>query len=529
MKKECSFLIALTILISGLSCTSCSEANETFTTTQEEKKIESIQVNICDFIGSENITRTVVNINDKGASFNWGENDTIGIFPTNGYQVAFPMSLGTGTQTAEFDGNDWTLKASKKYAAYYPFNYENRSYKNVAISYLGQKQKGHGNTAHLGMYDYMAAELATPTEGNVVFNFKHLGALIQWKLTMPEGGKFTKLTLRCEDRVFTQTGVLDMSQNTMAIMSEQKHKRISMDLENVETDPKGQIVLYMMMAPTDLSEKEYSVIITNENGDMKAAHLKGKKIEVGKAYSISAEDFEYYEEDMLETMNAPLQLANGTNDTISLRYKTNQPLTYTISDEAKDWIYPIDSRVITEENMQFNIKENKSGDNREGKITLTSLNEDLSITYTILQGRAGSYAVTKEKGCNPPYGFIYCNYPAASSQHGLYALTDNKLDNYFEVEAQSFEITWECLEPFHVSKVGYGLSGGKHQIGMASFHVSDDEINWKSNGKTIGISPTYNVRMLYLGPYNYYNKFYKLVVNSNNGASTTQIPEFVLK
>lgn len=529
MNKLLTYLLSYTILLLGIACTPVEET-EFIQEQKSSKEIRSIQVRAHDFIGSENITRTVVEISDQGASFKWGKNDTIGIFPTNGYQVAFPMSLGTGLQNAEFDGSDWTLKASKQYAAYYPFDYENRSYKNVAISYLGQKQTGNGSTDHLGKYDYMAANITTPSEGNVTFDFRHLGALIQWKLTMPESGNFTKLTLKCKEQVFTHTGTLDMSKETMAIASEQKHKRVSMDLDNVSTYNQGQMVMYMMISPTQLKGQTYSLILSDNTGKMMATQLEGKNFEAGKAYSISADNFEDYEEDALEMIGSPLKLANGTRDTLTLEYQTNKPLTYTISEEAKDWISPIEcnSRVTSKENMQFDIKENSTETNREGTITLTSFSGDISITYTILQGKAGFYAVSQEKGCIPPTGFIYCNYPATSPVHGLYALADNNPETYFEVEAQNFEIVWECLEPFHLTGIMHDLGRGKHQIFMTSVHVSDDGENWIWDGSSWGYSAFDNFISLGFS-YDYNNKFYKLVVESNHGAPTTQIPGLTLK
>ena len=52
----------------------------------------------------------------------WAKNDTIGIFPSKGGQVEFPIEEGTGSKQALFDGGDWALKAGRAYAAYYPFN-----------------------------------------------------------------------------------------------------------------------------------------------------------------------------------------------------------------------------------------------------------------------------------------------------------------------------------------------------------------------------------------------------------------------
>ena len=156
----------------------CTPENDYFDdlgpSQEVNQDIKSIKVIAHDFIGAENLARTLVEIGHEGANFEWAENDTIGIFPNHGYQLAFPMTGGAGTQTAEFDGGDWALKPSSQYMAYYPFEYNNRSNKSVSATYVRQLQKGNDNTDHLGAFDYMAASATTPKEGSVSFDFKHL-------------------------------------------------------------------------------------------------------------------------------------------------------------------------------------------------------------------------------------------------------------------------------------------------------------------------------------------------------------------
>jgi hypothetical protein len=134
----------------------------------------------------DDATRSSVSITENGASFLWDEDDVIGIFPNEGDQVSFAMSQGAGTQTATFSGGGWALKSSATYAAYYPHVYENRDMTKIPVSYVGQTQNGNNNTDHIGAYDFMAASVATPSNGAVAFDMQHLGCLVQLKIDLLE-------------------------------------------------------------------------------------------------------------------------------------------------------------------------------------------------------------------------------------------------------------------------------------------------------------------------------------------------------
>ena len=50
----------------------------------------------------------------------WSDKDTLGIFPTSGYQVPFPIESQAGTKNAYFDGGGWGLMSDGTYSAYSP-------------------------------------------------------------------------------------------------------------------------------------------------------------------------------------------------------------------------------------------------------------------------------------------------------------------------------------------------------------------------------------------------------------------------
>ena len=241
-------------------------------------------------------TRSSVNIGESGASFTWDEDDVIGIFPDKGDQVSFAMDEGAGTQTATFSGGGWALKSSAKYAAYYPHVYENRDMTAIPVSYIGQTQNGNANTDHIGAYDFMAAGVSTPENGAVAFDMQHLGCLVQIKITVPEvGTTLNYVTLYTQYTAsFTEDGHIDLSQDSPAITSYRTTSAFSLKLKNITTSKESETVIaYMMIAPTDLTESEFSISINydtpNSSNKLYYCSMPSKNLKAGKAYSFSIE------------------------------------------------------------------------------------------------------------------------------------------------------------------------------------------------------------------------------------------------
>lgn len=236
----------------------------------------------------ENDTRSSVTIGESGASFTWDEDDVIGIFPDKGDQVSFAMEQGAGTQTATFTGGGWALKSSAKYAAYYPHVYENRDLTKIPVSYVGQIQNGNNNTDHIGAYDFMAASVATPSNGAVAFDMQHLGALVQLTVNVAEPSKLIRVTLDA-DFDFVQTGTIDLSAETPAINAKSSSKSLRIGLSNiVTTQAFEEVTIYFMMAPIDLTNKTLKAVIEKDNYYYQEIELIGKKFEAGKAYRLAA-------------------------------------------------------------------------------------------------------------------------------------------------------------------------------------------------------------------------------------------------
>ena len=92
---KCSFLLPLAACGVVLMA-SCADERESFM-----RGSDCVTFTVADWQSVAD-TRVDVGIDQNGASFLWTEGDTLGVFPTNGFQTAFPISAGSGTNAAQW-------------------------------------------------------------------------------------------------------------------------------------------------------------------------------------------------------------------------------------------------------------------------------------------------------------------------------------------------------------------------------------------------------------------------------------------
>lgn len=279
MKKQSLLLGAMCVLMFSMSACSNEEELQVSVFTEE---VNEITMTATDF--EYPTTRTDFEIGSSGAAFKWAKNDTVGIFPNEGSQVYFPMTSGAGTNSASFTGGGWALKSSATYAAYYPFIGDMYlDQKKIPVSYTGQTQTGNGSTVHLGAYDFMAASATTAVNGGVNFNFKHLGCLVQLKITVPVVQTLPSVILSADEEVFVEEGYIDLTTESPAIVPTKTTKTLNIELKNVTTTSTNEVVtVYFMMAPVDMTGKNITATVGRIKGIVEA-----KKFEGGKAYQLT--------------------------------------------------------------------------------------------------------------------------------------------------------------------------------------------------------------------------------------------------
>lgn len=276
-------LLASVVLLSFASCTNNMQEVE----TGQPQLLEQIVMTTEDF-QPENSSRTLLDITEDATKSTWAPNDTVGIFPEEGFQVAFPMTSEAGSNSATFTGGGWSLKSSSAYMAYYPM--QGKFYldkENIPVKYNGQNVLENASTAHLGKYDYMVASASTPDQGTVNFQFKHVGALIKLKVKMEEGAAINSIDLLTDQNEFTETGYIDLTATVPSVKPSHKLKSFRIYLNNIAVEANEDLVVYFLMAPVDLTDKTLKAVIYKENGYCQEIPLTGKNFEAGKSYELT--------------------------------------------------------------------------------------------------------------------------------------------------------------------------------------------------------------------------------------------------
>ena len=258
--------------------------------------LKEVKATISDFdYEPENAARTSYSLGESGYEAKWADGDVLGIYPVGGDQVAFPISDGTGSSDAVFNGGTWALKGDCAYAAYYPFSAANYTIPEdqIPVTYAGQTQIGNNTFTHFSSYDYLASKATNPdSEGNVSLKMKHLGSFFLLKLTIPKAGTYTKLALVSDNKEFTIHGTLDLTKEEPVITPTSTSKSIIINLKDVTlTKDNEQLTINLMMAPKDLSESTIAIKITDKNGNMYTTannqHITGKEYVANKTYSFT--------------------------------------------------------------------------------------------------------------------------------------------------------------------------------------------------------------------------------------------------
>ena len=286
--KQGLFLLILSILFGFISCTEGFESSQPLATneTTGADELTGLRATLTNFKNEyENLTRSAVIIDGDGDyQLVWAENDTIGIFPNQGFQVAFPMSSGAGSKDAVFDGGGWGLKSSSTYSAYCPMIgqfYLDKT--KVPINMTGQVQTANNSTEHLSAYDYMCAINSTVDEnGSVNFSFNHLVFILHLRLTMPQAGTYTSIVLETNSELTTEAS-LNLSDGN--VKSKSSSEVFTLKLNNIELTTDNLVLdAYMALLPIDLTDKTFKAKIFDSENNCYEVTLKSRNYEAGTFY-----------------------------------------------------------------------------------------------------------------------------------------------------------------------------------------------------------------------------------------------------
>lgn len=284
----------------------CACTNETEDSSVENEYVNSVRVSVERFKDDLPTTRTNHILTSTGLDVQWAEGDALGIYPIGGDQVKFPLSSGSASAFAYFDGGAWKLRSGVQYAAYYPFSKDNYTISQTAIpvNYTGQTQNGNNTTSHLGAYDFLACAASTPNaNGEISLQMKHLGAILRLQLTMPKADSYEKVVLESKGTYcFVEKGRFDLTSATPAVSPTAISDSYTINLTNVSTTKNNEtITVYAMAAPAKTGNMTVTVYST-DGWSKYSANVDSKEFVAGGACTITANltlaDHEYVDLDL---------------------------------------------------------------------------------------------------------------------------------------------------------------------------------------------------------------------------------------
>lgn len=251
MKKVlCLAVLGIAFILS--SCTSNHLEMEV-----QEDGIENISVTIAEMKNEDISSRLLPN--DEMSLYIWEQGDVVGIFPSAGAQLEFPVKE-YGQPKVNFDGGAWAMKRNFTYTAYYPFNFYNRNAEVVPFSYLGQEQEGNDSKKHLSEYMFVSSQPVS-TDGNTLhFEMKHAGSFLKLELTMPKARIWSSLS------VFTDGDVLPTEKNINLLSASLEQTvvsysdRITIGLKNIETTTSNENIVVWIAFPS-VSEASHPLYV----------------------------------------------------------------------------------------------------------------------------------------------------------------------------------------------------------------------------------------------------------------------------
>ena len=274
-----AFLLLLTL-------SSCTSNLEEIASVENLEEIKKVTVTLPEFsISSE--SRIAIQVGSE-VNYIWESTDSLGIFPNQGFQVAFPLNVSSNSNSATFEGGGWGLLANSEYAAYYPFRYNNQKSDNIPITYLGQKQVGNNNTSYADSYNYMVSKGSKPVGGTLNFTMQFLGRLIILKFKVPEPTTLSSVKLIAPENVFSTKGYFNLWDDNLSITSTETSNSLTIELEDITTtEADDEVTVYFFMAPVNLSGKTLTIEAIDINGHKVLSTVAGKDMTDSKAYALT--------------------------------------------------------------------------------------------------------------------------------------------------------------------------------------------------------------------------------------------------
>ena len=275
----------------------CSSNNLDEIAPKEESSFPeyNVTMTIPEIEWGEGETRSNLYPSGGTVDFSWAEGDVVGVYSPEargGNLATFKLTNidGSNSKVANFDGGGFLLISGYSYTAVYPYNGNAINQTTYPVSYGGQNPISNGGGEHLGAYDYLAS-VATATSDNAAsFNFDRLGCFMRMRLVVPKAGTYTSVKVSAPEKVFIMEGQVNLLEETPTITcndESKKSKEYNIVLgENGNgltlTNADLNLVIYILIAPVDLSGQVLTFTLTDSNGNVSEYTATGRPMGANK-------------------------------------------------------------------------------------------------------------------------------------------------------------------------------------------------------------------------------------------------------
>lgn len=271
----------------------------------EEHKIEtirdiaSVRINVSDFSDGDitNHTRSSLYPGNNGTSFSWMPGDVASVYSSeNGLTNFFidESSISSNGNSALFRGSGFSLVPNSFYYGFFPYLSSALDKGKIPVTFCGQNIDRNGGFEGLNLFDYMWSRGSTNSEGNVGFDFSHLGCVVEMKLEVPATACYTEVRLEIDKNSdslsLIKNGYVDITSAEPHITprtGELSDSIVRLSLnhgDGITVNEDSLLVLYIMMAPQDLSSKNVTIRLLDKNRNWYTAKTVGKNMKAGYTY-----------------------------------------------------------------------------------------------------------------------------------------------------------------------------------------------------------------------------------------------------
>lgn len=270
--------------VAALVLSACSNEVEELQSSKVEYA-KTIKAEVAPFTTNDG-TRTTVVLNGSSWNTVWAVGDKMGIWPKTGLaaeqtpqQIQFTINESQAGQAfATFSGTGWGMVTNGQYSyyAYYPYSAET-SATEASFTYTdGIFQEANNQpSSKLGVNDFAYAPAVVPENPeDAQFMFNHLGALICFKITVPEvvrDKKYFYAEITAENNIFPTKVTYNPSEevtegNLPTLTNEEYTNKLTIGLNNLTPDEEGKIYAYFLVLPAAVNGQELTIKLYGEDG-----------------------------------------------------------------------------------------------------------------------------------------------------------------------------------------------------------------------------------------------------------------------